>query len=214
MGAVVLVSFVVIVIPMVLKPPLDAGTPRSAPNVTLEAQERIDVDNAVPPVTQPGQRGELALARTAQPVRRPAVEKGGGLPTHHKESGPVAAKSGVNARPNGRVSQMNGSSQPRWDGMKVTEFRDESVSSIGAVGRRIKAWAVQLGSFSKRSNAVALRDRLQEEGFAAFVRPTAMSDGRLTRVYVGPEFSKEGARHLSGALTKETQLSGLVVPYP
>ena len=47
-------------------------------------------------------------------------------------------------------------------------------------------WIVQLGSFSNRSNAQGLADRVQKKGFAAYLTPVKRSGKTLYRVRVGP----------------------------
>lgn len=209
-GAVVLVILAVIVVPMVLKPPLDADKSSPRPSVTLQVQESTDSDDPASGVTKPSQLTSL----TRQSLHRSAVERGGGLRTYQKHRQPVFTEGSIGGRSRAQPPPTNGRTQPVRNGTKVTTRKGEVVSSTGPAGSKIAAWAVQLGSFSKRNNAVALRDRLQERGFPAFVRPPAMSDAELTRVYVGPELSREEARHLSQTLTKEIRLRGLVVPYP
>ena len=76
------------------------------------------------------------------------------------------------------------------------------------------AWVVQVGSFSDRKNARALRDKLRKQGYASFVESITGSAGRVYRVRVGPELSKAAAQKLSERLAKEAGLTGLVQAYP
>ena len=76
------------------------------------------------------------------------------------------------------------------------------------------AWAVQLGSFSSRQNAVALRDRLRENGYAAFVESAISERGEVTRVFVGPELDRDKAVQAIEDLREQTNLRGIVVRYP
>lgn len=75
-------------------------------------------------------------------------------------------------------------------------------------------WAVQVGSFTKRSNAMGLKDRLRKKKVHAFVE-RIMKDNKATyRVRVGPEISREKAEALKQKLKKEFKLTGLVVKHP
>ena len=76
------------------------------------------------------------------------------------------------------------------------------------------AWAVQTGSFSRRDNAVAQRDRLQEAGFDAFIDSGDTSSGRVWRVRVGPLGLEAEARSLRDRLEADEDLEGLVVSHP
>ncbi len=68
-------------------------------------------------------------------------------------------------------------------------------------------FAVQVGSFSKAGNARGLRDKLLAKGYTAFVK----SAGSVTRVYVGPQSSREKAEKVLKKLLAELRLKGIVV---
>ena len=70
-------------------------------------------------------------------------------------------------------------------------------------------YAVQLGSFSKAENATGLRDKLVARGYTAFVE----TEGSITRVYVGPQASREEAEKMLKKLLAETKLKGIVVDF-
>lgn len=75
----------------------------------------------------------------------------------------------------------------------------------------VEPWEVQVGSFSRRDNAVRLRDNLARGGFAATVS-TVVQDGRtLHRVRVGPVSGRPAAESLARRLEAAGQ-SGRVVP--
>jgi len=69
------------------------------------------------------------------------------------------------------------------------------------------AFAVQLGSFSKTSNALGLRDKLKAKGYRAFVK----TSGSVTRVYVGPQKNRAEADKALKKLLADTKLKGIVV---
>ncbi len=76
------------------------------------------------------------------------------------------------------------------------------------------AWAVQLGSFSNSSNALALRDRLRARGYPAFIEGVRVDDREVMRVYVGPELLRAKAAESRRRLEQETRLKGMIVRYP
>ncbi len=76
------------------------------------------------------------------------------------------------------------------------------------------AWAVQLGSFSKSRNALALRDRLRARGYPAFIEGVRVDDRDVMRVYVGPELLRATAAESRKRLEQETRLKGMIVRYP
>ena len=79
----------------------------------------------------------------------------------------------------------------------------------------IKAWVVQVGSFSEQKNADNLVTKLKVADFTAFVEKIDGKNGGVYRVRVGPEISKEKADAMQLKLQKEQKLSkAIVVQYP
>ena len=78
----------------------------------------------------------------------------------------------------------------------------------------LKAWALQLATFSDESNAIKLQDTLRAKGHTAYIRKTIRSNGRpLFRVFIGPEVRTEELDILKAQLEKEMGLSGMVVRF-
>lgn len=76
-------------------------------------------------------------------------------------------------------------------------------------------WVVQVASFSRRDNALALRDRLRKQGHPSFVEAVKdKNGGAVYRVRVGPVLRQEQAEQLQRSLAKEVKLEGLVLRYP
>ena len=75
-------------------------------------------------------------------------------------------------------------------------------------------WAVQVGSFAKKSNALGLKDKLRKKKIHAFVERVMKNNKAVYRVRVGPEITRKKAEALKTKLKKEFQLSGLVVKHP
>ena len=75
-------------------------------------------------------------------------------------------------------------------------------------------WAVQVGSFSKKSNALALKAKLNKKNMPAFVERIMSNHKAVYRVRVGPEVSRRKAEALHKELNKKFKLNGLVVKHP
>ena len=75
------------------------------------------------------------------------------------------------------------------------------------------AWVVQLGSFSSEQNAQALRDRLRAKGYPAFVERISEGEGATIRVRIGPELLRSNAEALQQKLEQEMKLKGIVMRY-
>ena len=72
-------------------------------------------------------------------------------------------------------------------------------------------WTVQIGSFAKSENALALRKRLRAGGYPAFVESGSSSRGSVSRVFVGPMPDREQAKASAAKLRREMALEGIVV---
>ena len=75
-------------------------------------------------------------------------------------------------------------------------------------------WAVQVGSFGNRKNALALKDKLRDKKIHAFVERVMKNNKPIYRVRVGPKVTKKLAKELKQKLEKEHKLSGLIVRHP
>jgi cell division septation protein DedD len=74
-------------------------------------------------------------------------------------------------------------------------------------------WAIQLASFSSEGKAAALKTRLKQHGYSAFVEKTRVKQGKLFRVRIGP-VPQAQAKALQVKLEKDVNLKGIVVRYP
>jgi len=72
-------------------------------------------------------------------------------------------------------------------------------------------WVVQVGSFSRSDNALALRDKLRSKGFTAFVERVKTAEGTIYRVRIGPELKRESAERQLQRLQREMKLKGIVL---
>jgi DedD protein len=77
-----------------------------------------------------------------------------------------------------------------------------------------KAWAVQVGSFSQKANAMQLRDKLRGKGFKAFVEHIQLASGAAYRVRIGPYVKRSQAEKTQEAVAGKMKLKGIVVEHP
>jgi len=78
----------------------------------------------------------------------------------------------------------------------------------------VKAWAIQVGSFSDKSNAFKLRNKLRKSKFTAFVESVKTKKGQVYRVRVGPEIKRTEAEKVQKKLVARLKIKGLVVAHP
>ena len=76
-----------------------------------------------------------------------------------------------------------------------------------------EAWTIQLGAFRNAANINALLKKLKRSGYRVHTIPKTVIDGELTRIFVGPDVSKEKLEKQMPKLKKITKLKGKLVPF-
>ncbi len=208
-GAVVLVALAVIFIPMLLPGEGNPGGSIDSSNIPPEPDFRfppVPVAPKAPPVaTVPA----VPLGDDGAVVESPAVP-----------SEPAPAKKAAN-KPTTPPTTPSTTKPPVKTAVKAP-VKPASPAVAKTVPARVKpvasgqvsAWVVQVGSFSARANARALRDKLRKQGHASFVESIKGASGRVYRVRVGPELTRSAADKLRQRLAKKEGLKGLVQAYP
>ncbi|QIR14152.1 cell division protein DedD [Shewanella aestuarii] len=74
-------------------------------------------------------------------------------------------------------------------------------------------YTLQLGGFNNAKNVSALVAQLRLSGYTAYTLPETPVDGKLTRVFVGPEVSQAKLASRQDAIKKLTGLQGKIVPF-
>ncbi len=198
-GAIVLVALAVIFIPMLLNGRSEGSFGGS--NIPPQPAEQKEVKvlrlDALPQA--PSQSGPTHVligtdlpARPAAQAKVAEADHGGGMPS---TAAPASGK--VLVAVAGKVGG--------------TSIRS---ASKAATPNAPKAWVVQVGSFSRQANALALRDRLRTRHFPAFVDAIAGVKGPVYRVQVGPELRRSSATALQKRLRKAIKTRTLVMAYP
>jgi DedD protein len=72
-------------------------------------------------------------------------------------------------------------------------------------------WMVQLGTFSNRQNAYALRDRLRKDGFDAHTKPVKVGDTVAERVFSGPFVNRQEAERAKKKLDARHKVDSLIL---
>ncbi|SDJ94952.1 DedD protein [Ferrimonas sediminum] len=76
-----------------------------------------------------------------------------------------------------------------------------------------QGWTIQLGTFKNAKNVNNLVSQLREKGFRAYTVPARPVEGRLNRVFVGPDISKDALVKEKARLAQLTELNGSLVRY-
>lgn len=75
----------------------------------------------------------------------------------------------------------------------------------------LKAWVLQVASFSDQKKAEDLEARLIKAGHTAFIRPLVNSKGQqVVRVYVGPKASRSALEKTKAELDKSLKVDSLI----
>jgi DedD protein len=188
-GAVVLVFFVVLVVPVFLDGPPEGGE-RVSERVLLPGQEGQDTKTVI-----------LNRERD-QPI--PLASK---TDDAARSSSDVEAKP-VNQRPAPAplVEKPPSRSEAEVSAERPADAVKPAASTTGM-------WAVQLGSFSNKENADKLAANLRKQGYAAFLSEIKTSSGLLQRVRIGPQKDRESAEEMAARLLKVGH-KGQVLPHP
>jgi len=188
-GAIVLVIFVVLVVPVFLDGPPEGGALVSE-RILLPGQDGQDTKTVVlnRERTEPipaASRNERATTPNDVAVYKPVAER----PVPEPVAETPAARSEAHPAP-----------RPR------TETAKPAASTTGM-------WAVQLGSFSNKQNAEKLAADLRKQGYAAFLSQLNTSSGPLHRVRIGPQKDRESAEAMAARILKVGH-KGQVLPHP
>jgi DedD protein len=192
-GAIVIVIFAVLVVPVFLDGSSDDAT------FISEA------------VTLPGQNDQGTRQQTVvlkrdrtQPVPQSQFEVKEDPPPQSQEEvrsdPPPQSKSPAETTPKAPAKAPDATLS------KSTEAKPASATSSGM-------WAVQMGSFSEKVNAEGLVADLKKDGFAAFLSQLNTSSGDLHRVRIGPQKDRAGAESIAAQLQKAGH-KGQVVTHP
>lgn len=88
----------------------------------------------------------------------------------------------------------------------------QPAASPAAITSETGMWAVQLGSFKNKENADRLAASLRSQGYSAFISQQ-QKGAALHRVRVGPQKDRQSAEAIAAQLAKSGH-KGQVVPHP
>jgi DedD protein len=197
-GAVVLVVFAILVVPIFLNGPSEESEIITE-SVTLPGQNNQERQqqtivlerDRTEPVPNAGS-SKAATQNVAQPVQKPPLQVAKKETEKKAEVSDPPVAADVKQAPVAKPAS--------------TEPAPATESSTGM-------WAVQLGSFSNQQNAERLAADLRNQGYAAFLSQLQTGSGALHRVRIGPQKDRESAEEVAKQLGKGGH-KGQVVPHP
>jgi DedD protein len=236
-GAVVLISFVVIFIPMLLSskgetyfaqaktniPPLPTYefSAQSMKMVGENSQPEVEVLSKIDTEVKSTKRQFLQGAVIGPIIRdiqipQGEIEKNQSTKKQNIPSTDGTATSSVakinkdKNRPN--IAKTN-VSKTMVSKTKVSKINVSKSSLSKSTKADSQGWIVQVGSFKIKKNALRLNSNLMAMGYTSFIKPLDGKNGMIYRVRVGPEVSQVQAEVLQGILDKKVKLKGLVMRY-
>lgn len=213
-GAIVLVVFIVLVVPVFLDGPAEdievVSESVSLPGQNGQESKRQTVvlqrDRTEPvPVTTPAETPEPRSPAPAAAREEPETDS---PPTTATAPLPVPA-----AEPEDDDAAQEDTPAPAPTQSAAADQPPASAPPPATVQSSTGMWAVQLGSFSNKDNAERLASELRGKGYAAFLSQLSSGSGQLHRVRVGPQKDRDSAESIAAQLARGGH-RGQVVPHP
>jgi len=203
MGTIVLVALGVIVLPGL-----------------LDGQKKHYQDEfaAIPLVPKPGDRDEpdmLPAATQALPAQPPEgaaeeVRAGDAAAPSLDASRQAANNSEIDVAPEPVVTPKPkpvSKPQPREEEPPKKVEEEKAAAPTG------KAYVVQLGALKNADKVNEVVGKLRGAGYRVYTSPTTPVQGKITRILVGPDASKDKLKNSLGELKQISGLSGVVMNY-
>lgn len=121
----------------------------------------------------------------------------------------------IPAKPSKQASPKQSSSKSTVPVEKPAASPDKRIVTAKKTTKpSIKAWALQLGSFSQQTNALVLRDQLRAKGYRAFMEKSVKQGKTSYKVKVGPDLDRSKLEKVAAKLQKEEKINTLVITHP
>jgi len=190
-GAIVLVSFAVIFIPMFFTGTTDSVL-KNKENVSIPKE--LEFVSKLKPMTGTATDSNIKNIEFAPVVEEslaPVVEESL-APVVEESLAPVVEES---------LAPV----------VEEIPFNQEMLKN-NAVGQM--NWVVQVGSFSSKDNAEKLNQKVKKAGFRSFVNPITQNNKIMHQVCLGPEYNETDAMNLLKGIKNKMKLNGIIKKYP
>lgn len=204
-GAFVILTLAVIFLPMIFDKPHVIGQSKIVPippepdfktvTITQPTKPKYEVLEVDPADSKVKESSEIV-----KPERKPVAVTARPVASEPSKVVDAAEPAVTSSKP----TQKN-APQPK------TESKPKSSSSVSQLPVFQNVWMVQLGTFSNKSNAYNLRDRMRRDGFGAHTKVIESKGKRSIRVFSGPYVSKREANKLKKKLDAKYRVKSLVV---
>lgn len=208
-GAVVLVAVAVIFVPTFLRDrqvePVSTKTlipdPPSRETVTFDnPQPPEDIEPApepdemfMPQASSPSADGSSKEAKRETSPESEAVDEPKETPTPQEEE------------PKGQ-----GGNGEEPGAQERAPAESETTQTQAADGQ---AWVIQVASLRSTDSARDLRDKLQKQGYRAYIRSASTSAGEVSRVFIGPKISRREAEATKTEVDEALKVDALIMRF-
>ncbi len=209
-GAIVLVVFAVLVVPIFLDgPPGEDEIVTETVTLPGQSEQKMQTRVLERNRSTPEPKEESRSGRETAIVEAPEPEETG---ANNRETAIVEAPEPEETGANDRETAIVGAPEPEDSGTS----RRETATVKATVPKETSTtgmWAVQLGAFSDPAKADKLAADLRQQGFAAFLTKVSTDKGQLHRVRIGPQADRAAAEAVATKLESSGHKSR-VVPHP
>ena len=206
-GAIVLVSLGIIIIPLLLNGGDSSRQSLSGDNIPpMPKQLNRVLPAAVSPMVMPAPKTISAYPESAA-VKSAKIDLKTAPPTAEKISPAPVKKAAVKTKPaaKNRAAAKNKAVTKTSSGIKYQKVTKPVSSNIKM------AYTLQIASFSKKDNAVALQSKLRNKKYKAYIESITTSKGRIYRLRVGPYLKFEQISTLKNRLEKQFKLKNTII---
>ncbi|MGL9773924.1 MAG: cell division protein DedD [Sodalis sp. (in: enterobacteria)] len=199
-------------IPLVPKPgdsdELDATLPASQQLSSLPpegAGEAVEQSSRLAGSGQPSAPlPDVASSGTRQPETL--------APPEMKVSPPAAAKPEVKPTARPESKPMPKPQTPKVEAPKPPAPKSDSAPAAKQAPKG-QAWVVQLGALKNANKVSEIVAKLRLSGYRVYTSPSAPVQGQITRIFVGPDASRDKLQSALGELNQLSGLNGQLRPY-
>ncbi len=191
-GAIIVVSFAVIFLPMILDerqpPPELKSTNETSVRDRTQQETRVVIAPVAPVEIKPKDSSD-ATPKIEAPVTAAVTQP-------KPEPKPVAQS----------VAPVKKTASPTPE--KIAK------PSVAAAEKITKGWILQVGTFSNTENATRLRDNLKSHGHNVHVESVSLAGKKGMRLRVGPFHEKSQAAKVQTQIHNETGVQAALQTYP
>lgn len=215
-GAIVLVTLGVIFIPALLDG--SGYKARQAKDIVIREKPRFPSQSKkkLDPIPTPldAKRNIQTSIKTKQPNKQVAIKnvatKTAPVKDLKSSKSEAMAKVESVAKEKVTVAKVEPKTKAKTDDVTVDKTKASEISSK----KRIKSFAIQVGTFDDNKNAKKIRDELRKAGYTAYIQKSESKTNPSYRVRIGPELDYDVLEKRLAKLKKSKRYDGYIVNHP